>query len=33
MEKIIKLPTLGFVEAVKSVTGKLTDFNGRARRS
>lgn len=33
MEKTIKLPVLGFGEAIKTVFGKLTDFNGRARRS
>lgn len=30
---IEKKPTLGFSEAVKTASGKLTQFNGRARRS
>lgn len=33
MENIVKLPTLSFGEAIKSALNKLTDFNGRARRS
>lgn len=33
MENVTKLPSLGFKEAVKTAWGKLTDFNGRARRS
>ena len=33
MENVTKLPSLGFKEAVKTAWGKLTDSNGRARRS
>lgn len=33
MENIRRRPMMGFGESVKTVLGKLTDFNGRARRS
>lgn len=33
MENIVKLPSLGFKEAVKKGLKNLTNFNGRARRS
>lgn len=33
MEQYTKLPTMGFMESVKNVLNKLTDFTGRARRS
>ena len=33
MENIEKLPMLGFADSLKTVFGKLLDFNGRARRS
>ena len=33
MEKLIAKPQLGFTEANKLVSSRLTDFNGRSRRS
>lgn len=33
MENIEKLPMMGFMDSIKTVFGKLLDFNGRARRS
>lgn len=33
MSKIIELPSLGFIEAFNSSTGKIFQFSGRARRS
>ena len=33
MEKLIAKPQLGFTEANQLVASRLTDFNGRSRRS
>lgn len=33
MERLVKKPQLVFTEAIKTSLGRLTDFNGRSRRS